>query len=340
MSDAASSDSYDVVIAGGGPAGLAAALMLGRVRRRVLVCDTRQGRNATVASSHGYFTRDGISPDELLRTGREQLLPYSNVEICDESVDDAGPDAGGFVARLGDGRRITARRLLLATGLVDDLPEVEGLADVWGRTAFHCPYCDGWETQGKAVAVLGDGEGAVRLALQLVRFTPAVTVYSNGASVEASVSALLVSHGIDLRTDAVVRVERSAEQTRGLVLASGETFPCDRIFVATLHRQHSNLPERLGCALLEDGSVQVNDFGQTSVPGIYAAGDMARRPAFPFALAQIMFAAASGQLAAGAIDQELLLTDMPEFPSPLRQAKPSAVTQSRHAEPFGSDLGD
>lgn len=325
MSDAPSPGSYDVAIAGGGPAGLAAALMLGRVLRRVLVCDTRQGRNATVAKSHGYFTRDSISPDELVRTGREQLQPYSNVELCDTSVDEAQPDAGEFVARLGDGRRITARRLLLATGLVDDLPEVDGLVEVWGRTAFHCPYCDGWETQGKAVAILADDEGAVRLAMQLVRFTPDVTVYSNGASIEASVSALLAAHRIDFRTDAIARIERSGEQVRGVGLASGETFPCDRIFVATAHRQRSDLADRLGCAFLEDGTVQVNDFGQTSVPGVYAAGDMARRAAFPFALAQIMFAAASGQLAAGAIDQELLLTDVPEFPSPLRKAKHASV---------------
>jgi thioredoxin reductase len=319
MSDDATAPDYDVVIAGGGPAGLAAALMLGRVRRHVLVCDTGQGRNTAVEETHGYFTRDGIAPAEVLRIGREQLGRYPNVHIRDLAVDDARPQDAGFIVTLAGGQEISTRRLMLATGLVDDLPDLDGLPEVWGLSAFHCPYCDGWETQGKRVAVLAAGGGAVGLAMQLVRFTSELVLCTNGTDgLDDSVRALLSAHGVEVRTEPVARLARNDGRLKGVVFHSGETIARDVVFVGAPHQQRSDLAGRLGCAQLDDGAVEVNDFGQTTVPGVYAAGDMAHKAVIPMTLGQIVFAAASGELAGAAIDQELMLVDMPEYPSPLR----------------------
>ena len=308
---------HDVVIAGGGPAGLAAALILGRVRRRVLVCDTGQGRNATVAEAHGFLTRDPIAPTELRRIGRDQLRRYPSVRVHDLAVHDVRAHRGGFMATLADGQQVSARRVVLASGLIDELPDLDGLAEVWGRSALHCPYCDGWETQGRTVAVLADGQDAVRLALQLVRFTPDLVVCTNGPSaLDKTTQKLLSNRGIAVRTEPVACLDHVGDRLRHLVFTSGETLRCDQVFVAAPYRQRSELAARLGCALFDDHTVQVDDFGQTTVPGVYAVGDMARTAAHPGPLAQITLAAASGHLAAVAIDQELLQADVPGYPGP------------------------
>src|SRR5512145_3259015 len=140
-----SSNHYDVVIVGGGPAGLSAALMLGRCRRRVLVCDTGRPRNRASQSMHGYLTRDGVPPREFVAIAREQLKPYTTVELRDVEVADAECRDGRFVVTLDGGAEIWSRKLLLATGVVDNLPDVAGIGDLYGRSVFHCPYCDAWE---------------------------------------------------------------------------------------------------------------------------------------------------------------------------------------------------
>src|SRR6266545_8403451 len=145
----------DVLIVGGGPAGLNAALMLGRARRRVLLCDTGAPRNAPVAHLHGLLSRDGLPPEELRRIGREQLAAYGSVEVRDTQVLDVAVGQLEFTATLADGSATRARRLLLATGVVDQLPAVDGLAALWGRGVFNCPYCDGWEVRDQPLAVLG-----------------------------------------------------------------------------------------------------------------------------------------------------------------------------------------
>jgi thioredoxin reductase len=307
----------DVVIVGGGPAGLNAALLLGRARRQVLVCDAGAPRNAPVAHVHGFLSRDGLPPAELLRVAREQLAAYPSVDLRDVQVEaaEATGDGGGegFVVTLADGTRESARRLLLASGVVDQLPAVDGLAGLWGRGVFNCPYCDGWEVRDRPLAVLGADQRALQLALHLTRWSSDVVWCSNGplpAPLEEAGRAPLAAWGVRLHQEPIVRLEGADGQLARVVFASGETLERRAAFLHPPTWQRSDLPGQLGCVLLEDGSVSVGDFGQTSVAGVFAAGDMARRPTMPVPGAQVVVAAAEGAVAAIAIDQDLVLNDL------------------------------
>jgi thioredoxin reductase len=304
-----------VVIVGGGPAGLNAALLLGRARRRVVVCDAGTPRNAPVAHLHGFLSRDGLPPAELRRIAREQLGAYSSVELREVQVEAASTtgDGEGFAVTLADGTREAARRLLLASGVVDQLPAIDGLAGLWGRSVFNCPYCDGWEVRDQPLAVLGADQRALQLALHLTRWSDDVVWCSNGplaAPLQEAAGAQLAARGVRLHQEPIVRLEGADGQLARIVLATGEAVERRAGFLHPPTRQRSALPGQLGCVLLEDGSVSVGDFGQTSVAGVFAAGDMARRPTMPVPGAQVVIAAAEGAIAAVAIDQDLLMHDL------------------------------
>jgi thioredoxin reductase len=306
---------YDVVVAGGGPAGLNAALMLGRVRRRVLLADSGQPRNATAAAMHGFLSRDGADPVELRAIAREQLAAYPTVRLLDATVESASRVGDEFEVTLGGGEPARARRLLLATGVTDELPAVKGLARLWGRAVYHCPYCHGWEVRDQPVAVLGGDDTAAHLALNLARLGCDVVLCADGplAASEAVASALqasaLPSGGVRVCEDLVLGVDGEPGRSVRLELSPGWTLERRALFVHPVCRQRSDLAVQLGCAVLEDGAVQVSELGQTTVPGVYAAGDMCRTPAMPSPAAQVVMAAAAGARAAVIIDQELLFTD-------------------------------
>ncbi len=301
---------YDVVIAGGGPAGLNAALMLGRVRRRVLLADSGEPRNAPSAAVHGFLTRDGDDPAQLRRIAREQLAAYPTVRLLDAAAESAARAGDGFEVTLAGGPPARARRLLLATGVTDELPAVEGLARLWGRGVYHCPYCHGWEVRDQPVAVLGGDDAAAHLALSLARLGCDVVLCADGplAASQAAREALRPA-GVRVCEDLVLGVVGEPGRYVRLSLSPGWTLERRALFVHPPFRQRSDLAARLGCAVLEDGAVQVNELGQTTVPGVYAAGDMGRTLAMPGPAAQVVMAAAAGARAAVVIDQEMLFTD-------------------------------
>ncbi|MFC9997506.1 NAD(P)/FAD-dependent oxidoreductase [Nocardia sp. NPDC127526] len=306
---------FDVIVLGGGPAGMAAALTLGRVHRSVLLLDAGHGRNGPADAVHNFVTRDGTPPEEMRRIGRAELSAYPSVEVRDGTTTDVRISDGGFEVSTAAGDRLSARRLLLATGLADELPDIAGLAGLWGRSAFHCPYCHGYECAGKPVAVLGSTGPRVRLALQLSRFAKDVVLCTGGRPLAEDLRNVLERNRIDVRCEPVTRFDGEDGALDRIVFESGPPLDRDAVFVENLPRQHSDLAARLGCAFLADGCVEVDEFGRTSVPGVHAAGDMAHRASLPVPLAAVIAAAAAGTVAASALDQDLLSEDF-ALPNP------------------------
>ncbi|MER5419141.1 NAD(P)/FAD-dependent oxidoreductase [Streptosporangium roseum] len=301
---------FDVVVVGGGPAGMSATLTLGRAHRAVLLLDAGEGRNAPAEAVHNFLTRDGTPPSRLRELGRDELSAYPGVQVRGGAVTGVGvPDGGGFRLSLSGGGTADARRLLLATGLADEMPDLRGVGPLWGRSAFHCPYCHGHECAGKPVAVIGAEPARVRLALQLSRFASDVVLCTGGAPVDPALRAKLEAHGVPVRCEAISRLEATGDALERIVFESGPPLAREAVFVVNVPRQRSDLAARLGCAAFADACVEVDEFGRTSVPGVYAAGDMARRATVPVPLAAVISAAASGTVAAAVIDQDLLGAD-------------------------------
>jgi thioredoxin reductase len=294
-------DRYDCLVAGAGPAGLSAALMLGRCRRRVLVCDTGAPRNRWSHAVHGFLTRDGTPPARLLALAREELRPYDTVELCDARVVDAMPVSGGFVVRCEDGREVRCRKLLLATGVVDELPAIPGIDALYGRSVHHCPYCDGWEWRDQPIASYGREEHGAVLALSLSHWSRNVLVCTDGAaSLSTEMRERLRARGIQVREDRVVRLEGQAGLLERIVFDAGPAEARRALFFATGQRQASELPARLGCRFTENGTVATGKCEATNVPGLYVCGDASKEAQF------VVVAAAEGAEAAMAINKALL----------------------------------
>jgi len=303
---------YDVVIVGTGPAGLSAALTLGRARRATLVIDGGPGRNAPSDGVHNFLSRDGITPSDLRKIALEQLTAYPGVQIRAALAVGVEATDGEFALVLAGGDRVRARRLLLATGVLDELPAIAGLAERWGHGVVHCPYCHGWERRDLPLAVLALGEAGVRQAIHLRRFSPDVVLCLGAAfELDEDQRKLLSASDVTVVEQPLTGVGGDGATVQWLDFADGSRLDRSALFVHAPLRQRSDLPTQLGCQILDDGAVEINDLGQTSVPGVYAAGDMARRPTLPLAGAQVILAAAEGTLAAIVIDQELLLTPTP-----------------------------
>lgn len=292
---------YDVIIVGGSAAGLNAALVLGRFRRRVLVCDTQRPRNAAATAAHGFLTQDGTPPSEILRIGREQLRPYETVELQTTEILTITPLSEGFELVAKDGTPYRSRRVLLATGLKDELPPIAGLSDYWGKGVYHCPYCHGWEARDQSIVAIGNADVVHHLGLLLraLSDTVSVVVQEESSSLSKSQQQTLTEHGITIHPSAVVAIEGNHEHITGVRLQNGDFIPCTAVFVRTLIQQHSPLAHQAGCAMNENGFVTADDFGRTSVEGVYAAGDMTTM------MQQLIMAAASGAKAAAGINMDI-----------------------------------
>ena len=295
---------YDVVIVGAGPAGLSAALILGRCRRRVLVCDTGKPRNAASREMHGYLTRDGIPPKEFLGIAREQLAQYETIEIRDVEVTAAECIDGKFRATFGDGTFVSSRKLLIATGVVDNLPEIPGFREFYGVSVFHCPYCDGWERRDRPIAIYGRGARGLGLSLELTVWSRDLVLCTDGPSeIEPDDLARLRRNGIIVREDRVARLE-GQETLERIVFGSGPALEREALFFTTGQTQQSFLAHSLGCAINEKGTVRTGKYEATHLPGLYVAGDASR------AVQWVIVAAAEGAEAAFAINTDLLKEDL------------------------------
>lgn len=296
---------WDVIIVGAGPAGLSAALILGRCLRRVLVCDASQPRNAAAHELHGFLTRDAIPPAELLRLGREQLNRYETVELANVMVVAAARVGDRFQVKLSDGRRLRTRKLLVATGVVDAVPDIEGLPALYGRSVFHCPYCDGWEVRHEPLAIYGQGQNGLGLALELTAWSKDLVLCTNGPpKLSPNNMNRLTRHRIRVRTEPIARLEGSDGMLERVIFKTGDALPRRAMFFSTGQRQHSNLPATLGCHFTRKGAVRTGKYEATHISGLYVAGDASRA-------AQLsIIAAAEGAGAAFAINTALLAEDL------------------------------
>lgn len=296
---------YDAIIIGAGPAGLSAALVLGRCRRRVLVCDQGRQRNASSDELHGFLTRDCTPPRELLAISRDQLKRYDTVELRHAEVVDARRRTRGAEVVLADGTRLIARKLLLATGVVDELPAVEGVEAFYGRSVHHCPYCDGWEHRDEPVAVYGQDQRGLGMTKTLLCWTKDLVLCTDGTDTLTDEDrAFLARHRVELRTERLVRLEGRDGRLTHLVFAGGGRLPRRALFFNTHQRQHApNLAERLGCEITDKGSIGKHGLEETCVDDVYVAGDASKD------VQLAIVAAAEGATAAFAINVALLQDD-------------------------------
>jgi thioredoxin reductase len=297
---------YDVVIVGAGPAGLSAALILGRARRTVLICDNGRPRNAASHALHGYLTRDGIHPREFLAIGRKELTPYTTVSLRDIGVADAACEADGrFKVTLADGTSVRSRKLLLATGVCDNLPEIPGIQAMYGRSVFHCPYCDGWEIRDQPIAIYGQEHRGIGLSLELTAWSRDLVLCTDGpGGIGGDDRARLARNGIRIREERVAALEGRDGMLERIVFESGEPLPRRAMFFSAGQFQRSQLAVRLGCEVSEKGTVWTGKYESTHLPGLYVAGDASR------AVQWVIVAAAEGAEAAFAINTDLINEDL------------------------------
>ena len=296
---------YDVVIVGAGPAGLSAALILGRCRRSVLVCDAGKPRNWASQALHGYLTRDGIHPAEFRAIGRRELQRYDTVEVRDIGAMHAECRDGRFHVTLADRTRVSARKLLIATGVLDNVPEIPGMSELFGRSVFHCPYCDGWELRDQPIAVYGRGSRALGLSLELTAWSRDLVLCTDGPSgIDDRGRQRLARNGIGLREEPVRALEGRGGVLRRIVFETGDALPRRALFFTTGQFQQSELAVLLGCEFNDKGTVRTGKYESTHLRGLYVAGDASR------AVQWVVVAAAEGAEAAFAINTDLIAEDL------------------------------
>jgi thioredoxin reductase len=291
---------YDVVVVGGGPAGLSAALVLLRARRTVVLVDAGAPRNAPASHLHGFLSRDGMPPRELLAAGRSEVSSYGG-RLIDDTVMGVEP---GFQVRLANASRLGARRILVATGLRDELPDIPGVRERWGRDLLHCPYCHGYEVRDQPLGVLGGAPEAVQHALLVRQWSPNIVLFPHTDAVGPAQRELLTARGIRIVEGAVARPVVGNDQLQGVELGGGTVIPRAAVFVRPRFVPNTELLIGLGCAVDEHGWVVPDQVGRTSVADVWVAGNAADPRA------QVISAAGEGSAAAIALNADLVDEDV------------------------------
>lgn len=292
---------YDVVVVGGGAAGLSAALVLGRARRRVAVVDAGAPRNAPAAHMQGFLSRDGMPPADLLAAGRAEVAGYG-VELVEDQVIGIAP---GFFVRLAGGAVLRARRLLVTTGVVDELPDIPGVRERWGRDLLHCPYCHGWEVRDQPLGVLGTQPGSVQHAHLVRQWSDDVVFFGHTHGLTSTGSARLQARGIRIVRGEIARLVVEADRLTGVKLVDGRTISRTAVFIRPRNVPHADgLLSGLGCDLDDAGFAVVDATGRTSAFGVWAAGNVVDPRA------QVIASAGAANAAAIAINADLVQEDV------------------------------
>jgi len=302
---------YDVAIIGGGAAGLSAALVLGRARRSVVVIDGGAPRNAPAEHMHGFLSRDGLPPGDLLRLGRDEAAGYG-VEFISGRVVSVEP---GFSIRLAEGDSLEARRLLIATGATDELPPIPGAQERWGRDFLHCPYCHGFEVRDQGLGVIGTGPGSAEHAQLIRQWSDDLVFFSHTAELTQAEREELEARAIRIVDGEVRRLVVEDDRLRGVVLGDGRRVERAALFIRPRMRPRINgLSAQLAFDVDDLGFLRVDDSGRTNIPGVWAAGNVSNPRA------QVITAAGEGSAAAIAINADLVLEDVRDALDEARQA--------------------
>jgi thioredoxin reductase len=305
--------SYDVAVIGGGAAGLSAALVLARAGRRVLVVDAGSPRNAPAAHMHGFLSRDGLPPGELLALGRNEVEGYGGEMLAGTVTDLVRNGGSGFWVLLEGGRRVSARRLLVTTGLRDELPDIPGLRDRWARDVLHCPYCHGHEVRDRQLGVLGGSSGAVRYAQIVRQWTHDLVYFTPPGRLTAAERSQLTARAIGVVEGVIEQLVVDQDRLRGVQMHDGCVVPRDALFVPPRFVPNSRLLAGLGCDVDAEGWVTTDGTGRTSVAGVWAAGNVADPRA------QVVTAAGAGSAAAIALNADLVDEDVRDAVSAFHQ---------------------
>lgn len=297
---------YDVAVIGAGPAGLQAAQTLGRMHRSAVVFGTDRYRNDPTGHLHNFIGHDGAPPAELRAAGRKDAEAYADVTFRDAEVTRVSGELGDFVLEVAGEEPVRARRVLLATGVRDSLPDVPGVAEEFGDRIAHCPFCHGHEFAGTRVGLVGAAPHVAMMAAMVQPIAAELVVLTDGGALDEATTATLDALGVPVATAALVAVRRDGDGL-AVELSGGETLSLGGLFVKTEWAQSAPHSAQLGLETSEMGAVLVDAFGRTSVPGVYAAGDLAQPPGFPMPMASVLVAASGGLIAAAACVQDAVL---------------------------------
>jgi len=314
---------WDVVIVGAGPAGLSAALILARACRRVLLCDTGTPRSWAAKQMHGFLTREGISPHEFRELARRELKQFPNLEYLSREVTAAKRRGDGFIVRMGR-QSATCRKLLIATGVFDQLPKLEGIEPLFGNSVFQCPYCDGWEVRGQPIAVYGVHRRGLEIARALTAWSDDILLCSDGRSRLGSDDRVaLERNGIELVEERIARLEGRDGQLQRIVFRSGRYEARTALFFDTPCSAQSSLAESIGCQFTHKGGVRCGQHEATSVPGVFVAGNIIKD------VQLAIVAAAEGARAAFGINRALTREEFERKATGVRGVKHPSIDGQR-----------
>lgn len=295
------SNQYEVIIIGGSYAGLASAMALGRSLRKVLVIDAGKPCNRQTPHSHNFLTQDGNTPADISRIGREQVAKYHTVTFLDGLAIEGKKTDSGFEIRTEKGELYESKKLIFASGVKDILPAIQGLAECWGISVIHCPYCHGYEVRNQPTGILANGEFAFEFGKMITNWTKDLTLFTNGKStlIEEQTS-LLQSKNVRIIETEIKEIQHQKGQVQAINLADGSSVSLKALYAKPEFEQNSSILGSLGCELKSNGYLEVDQLHKTTVPGVFACGDNTNM------FRSVAFAVSSGTMAGAACNKELI----------------------------------
>ena len=299
--DTKNEKAFDIIIVGGSYAGLSSAMTLGRSLRNVLIIDNGKPCNAQTPHSHNVITLDGVAPKEITDKAKLQVSKYDTVKFYSGLAVEGTRTETGFEIKTEAGDKFTSRKLLFATGVKDQFPNIKGLAECWGISVLHCPYCHGYEVKGEEIGLIGNGDLGFELSKLISNWSDKLTLFTNGKStLNIEQSTCLASHNIKVIEKEILSIHHSAGYVKAIEFFDRTKYSVSGIFTKLPLKQHCEIPIHFGCELSETGHIKIDEFGKTTIPGIYAAGDCT------MVLRSVTLSMASGMKSAASMNKELI----------------------------------